>query len=137
MNGPKHIIEVATTAPESLNLLGLMMGSLIRRQLLVPSAARHARALRGQVAINAGGMLAVLDFEPDRISISSGAPARSPRASVSGSLVALLDAALGRRRLRHVLRGDLIAWGSPWALWHLLMLLKVTVADTKPSGAPG
>lgn len=127
--------DVVLVEPESMNLLGLMLGSVIRRQLLDANARRHARALRGEIAVNAGGMQIVIVFGPNEISISTQLSARRPRTRIQGTLIALLDAALGRRRLSHVLRGELFAWGSPWALWHLLGLLRIAGPDQHPLSA--
>jgi hypothetical protein len=106
-----------------MNLLGLLLSSLLSRRLADPKAARHARALRGDVQIEASGMQVTLRFEPSRIEISR-TPSPRPRVRVAGTLTALLGAALGRERVKSVLRAELRVWGPPVALWRLLSLIR-------------
>jgi hypothetical protein len=70
-------------------------------------------------------MQITLAFERDGIEIRRGKAAARPVARVRGTLIAVLDAALGRGLLGHVLRGDLSARGGPLVLWHLLALMRV------------
>ncbi len=66
-----------------------------------------------------------IQFAEGKIWIRSGPPSERPVASIRGTLTALLDAALGRRRVLHFLRGDLAAWGWPMTLWHMLALMRI------------
>jgi hypothetical protein len=110
---------------ESMNLLGLMLGSLLGRRLGDRVARRHFEALSGVVEIEAGRMHIALTFQRGGLEIRRGRAAGRPVARIRGTLIAVLDAALGRRRLRHVLRGELSARGRPLVLWHLLTLMRV------------
>jgi hypothetical protein len=62
-------------------------------------------------------------FTDGAIRITRDVAAR-PVARLGGSLTALLDATLGRRRLRSWAKGDLRVGGSPVALYRLLALVK-------------
>jgi hypothetical protein len=104
-----------------MNLLGLLLASLLRRRL-AEAGGVHARRLRGDVVFEASGMQAVVRFEPQRVRVERVASGR-PIARIEGSLAGLLDAALGRRRLANVARGQLRARGRPLALWRVLRLL--------------
>ena len=106
-----------------MNLLGLMLASVLRRRLEDPSGERHARALRGEVVIEASGMQITLGFDSGQIRISRGA-ADKPCARLEGALDALLAASLGRGRVRSVLTGRLRVRGGPLTLWHLLNLVR-------------
>jgi len=107
------------------NLLELMLASLLQRRLADPHAREHARALDGPVVVEAGAMRATLTFRAGQVAISRGGGGGARGATkVRGSLAAIVDAALGRRRFAHVLRGELRASGRPRALWHLLALLR-------------
>lgn len=108
---------------ERANVLELMLASLLRRRLASPAARTHARAIAGPVEIRAGDMHARLLFSGDDVLISRRHEDHA-EARVRGSLSAILDAALGRRRIAHVLRGGLRVAGSPRVLWHLLALLR-------------
>ena len=119
-------IDVILVEPERMNLLGLMLQSLIKRRLGDAGALRHARRLRGQVRVRAGEMQVTLGFTEAGIQIRRGIAPGPGAASIRGTLTALLDAAQGRRRVVHVLRGELVAWGWPTTLWHMLSLFRTT-----------
>ena len=118
--------EVMLVEPERMNLLGLMLASVIRRRLDDARARRHARRLRGQVLVEAGQMRVSLAFTETQIEIRRGKPPGPRAAWIRGTLTALLDAAQGRRRVLHLLRGELVAWGWPTTLWHMLSLMRTT-----------
>jgi hypothetical protein len=110
---------------ERMNLLGLMLRSLLARRLGDRGARRHFEALSGLVEVEAGAMRVTLAFERSGLEIRRGGRTARPVARVRGTLIALLDAALGRGLFRHVLRGELFARGSPLVLWHLLALMRL------------
>jgi hypothetical protein len=114
--------EVIVVEPERMNLLGLMLQSVLTRRLSGKRALAHAAALSGDVLIEASGMQVTLRFTREGIRVTREASAH-PRASVRGKLTALLDAALGRHRVRSVLKRELSVSGSPRALWHVFGLL--------------
>ena len=114
---------VTIDEPERMNLLGLLLASLFERRLGDAAAARSASKIRGDIAIDANGMRVTVRFTAGSIRITRDAPAR-PVARLRGSLSALLDATLGRNRLRSWARGELAALGSPLALYRLLALVK-------------
>lgn len=115
--------EVIVEDAERANLLELMLASLLRRRLAAPSARAHAMALAAPVEIRAGAMQATLLFSAGDVFVSRDRRVRT-EAHVRGSLGAVIDAALGRRRLEHLLRRELQVGGSPRVLWHLLALLR-------------
>lgn len=117
------IVEDAARA----NLLELMLASLLRRKLGSRSARGHARAIAGPVEIRAGDMQARLLFSAGDVLISR-THTEYAEARIRGSLAAVLDAALGRRRIAHALRGDLRVTGSPRVLWHLFALMRAEAA---------
>jgi hypothetical protein len=126
--------DIVLIEPERMNLLGLLLASLLERRLVDPGARRHFRALHGQVQIEAGAMKVMLGFGAGKLEIRRGSAPELPVASVRGTLIALLDAALGRRRIEHVLRGELSAWGRPVALWRLFSLMRAGKSTALPAG---
>jgi hypothetical protein len=124
MSEPEHS-AITVIELEKMNLLGLMLGSLLGRRLGDRNARRHFEALSGLVEVEAGAMRVALSFGRGGLEIRRGAAAGRPAARIRGTLVAVLDAALGRGLLRHVLRGELSARGRPLVLWHLLALMRV------------
>lgn len=116
-------IEVKMFEPERMNLLGLMLSALLARRLDDPAGVRHARALRGDVLLQASGMQVTLRFRSGLIEVDRRVSDKS-RARVQGTLTALLGAALGRDRVRNFLAGRLRIRGGPLTLWHVLGLIK-------------
>jgi hypothetical protein len=109
---------------DRMNLLELMLASMITRRLEDAGGRWHLDRLRGQVLIQAGEMQVGMRFSEGRLEIRRGMPTGPLAARIRGTLTALLDAALGRRRIQHFFRGELSAWGWPTTLWHLLSLMR-------------
>ena len=115
--------KVTVVDPERMNLLGLMLRSIIERRLHDKRTVMLTRFLRGDIVINASGMVVTLSFGGDKVVISREPPKGRPVAEIKGTLVGMLDAALGRRRVQHFVQGDLRPRGRPLALLQLLILL--------------
>lgn len=104
--------------PSRMNLLGLILGSLIERNVAGdPELKRRFDKLEGAVAVQAGRMAITLRFGRGSLTIERGA-AEKTRASVRGSLDTLMGLSLGRGMVAPYLSGRLKARG-------LLMLLKL------------
>ena len=72
---------VVVEAPETMNLLGLLLRSILERNLADPAKASRAARLRGEIAIRGGRMRVTLKFAESGITITREAAAR-PRARV-------------------------------------------------------
>jgi hypothetical protein len=114
---------VTVIEPDRMNVLGLMLASVLERRLDSERGARTLRKLCGTVVIDSNGMRVALVFDRRSVAIRRSAPAGRVRAQIRGTLMALLDAALGRRLVHHLLTGRLRARGGPFVLWHVLRLL--------------
>ena len=121
---PGNTYRAEVEAPERMHLLGLMLASMLTRRLQDPHAAAAARKLAKPVVIESGEMIAALHFEAQRVLVRRDRPTERTAARIRGALMVLLDVALGRRRIRHVLSGRLRLQGSPLALLRLLTLLR-------------
>ena len=119
-------VDVTLVEPDKMNLLGLILASIIRRRMAEPGAQHHARNLCGRLLIEAGGMTVGLSFHHRQVRIQRGAPALPVKAHIRGSLTALVDAALARRRIFHFAHGDLRVWGWPLTLWHFFHLVRAS-----------
>jgi hypothetical protein len=116
-------VSVVIEEPETMNLLGLLLHSILQRNLADPVKASRATHLRGEVAVRGGRMRVRLRFEESGITITRRAAAR-PRARVEGSLAALLGVALGRGLVSAWLSGRLSARGNLLFLLRMLPLLR-------------
>jgi hypothetical protein len=117
-------MNVTIADPERMSMLGLMLASLLERRLAGRVPARLARFLRGTIVVNASGMQVTLSFDGSGVEVSREPPPGRPTAEIKGSLAGMLDAALGRDRVRHFLSGDLRVRGRPDCLVGLLLLLR-------------
>ena len=115
--------RVTVVDPERMNLLGLMLRSVIDRRLANPMTARLTQFLRGDIVVNASGMEVTLRFMKGRVEITREPPAKKPVCEIRGSLAGMLDAALGRNRVRRFMSGELRPRGRPLPLLQLLLLL--------------
>jgi ubiquinone biosynthesis protein UbiJ len=111
-------------APETMNLLGLMLKGVLERRLA--AASPGVRRLRGDVRVVASGMAVTLRFADGGVEVTRAAPAGRPLATLEGTLTALCDAALGRRLVRAWLSGALRVRGRILALLRLLSLLRAS-----------
>jgi hypothetical protein len=116
-------VRVVLEDPARMNLLGLILRSLLSRNLRDPRRARRAAGLRGVIAIQAGDMQIGLCAEPGQLTLRRGAPAR-PRARVRGSLPVFLDLALGGSLLKPLLDGEVSVGGNLLLLLRLLPLIR-------------
>lgn len=122
LEGSSRRVEVAD--PERMHLLGLMLASVLSRRLEDARAAANARKIKKPVVIIAGEMVVSLHFEEGRVAVRREPPAERVGARIEGTLMALLDVALGQKRLRHVLLGRIRVRGSPLVLLRMLALLR-------------
>ncbi|HEY3358748.1 MAG TPA: hypothetical protein VGQ83_36205, partial [Polyangia bacterium] len=97
------VVAVRLDQPESMNLLGLLLRSILERRLTDPRARRRAARLRGELAVRAGRMRVTVRFTGAAIEITRVAAAR-PRARVEGSMAGVLAVALGRGIVGPVVR---------------------------------
>jgi hypothetical protein len=104
--------------PPRMNLLGLILASVLERNLRDEAKRRRCEKLAGNVVVTAGEMTITLKFEGGGVSVARGA-SEPARAQVRGSLDALMDLSLGGGMVGPWLAGRLKTRGS------LLMLLKM------------
>ncbi len=110
--------------PESMSLLGLMMGRIIENNLAIPDLAKRAGRLRGKLGITAGKMSLTLNFDQGVIHLIRGLDS-GLKASVSGSLAGLLSVSLGKGPVQSFLAGDVSFTGNPFFVLKVLPLFCV------------
>ncbi len=115
--------SVVVEGPETMNLLGLLLRSILERNLADPAKAGRAARLRGEVAVRGGKMRVTLKFAEGSITITRAAAAK-PRARVEGSLAAFLGVARGKGLAGAWLSGRLSAKGNLLFLLKILPLLR-------------
>lgn len=109
--------------PAGMNLLGLFLQDLLRRNLARPEGAARARRLHGHLVLRAGKMAVTLHLEGHRLSLERGAMAR-PSAEVIGDLATFLAISLGHHPLGFLGRRRLRIRGNVWLLLRTLPLLQ-------------
>ncbi len=115
--------RVSVVEPDRLSLAGHMVASLLRRSCVDERNAARASRVRGDVAVDAGGMRLCLEFGRDEVRVRAGESAH-PRASIVAPLDVLLDTALGRGVVGNFLRGRVRARGNPLVLWRMMKLMR-------------
>jgi hypothetical protein len=115
--------RVSVVEPDRLSLAGHMVASLLRRSCAGERNAARAARVRGDVAVNAGGMKLCLEFSRDEVRVRAG-DSTDPRASIVAPLDVLLDTALGRGVVGNFLRGRVRARGNPLVLWRMMKLMR-------------
>jgi hypothetical protein len=116
-------VELVIEDRERMNLVGLMLGDVVARNLARPEGAALARRLRGAVGVTAGRMKITMVFDGGRVSVSRGLRP-GLRARVSGSLDGLLQVSLGRGPIRSFLAGEVSIRGNPLFVLKLLPLIR-------------
>jgi len=112
-------MAVRIDQPERMSLLGLILASLLERNLADAHKARAAAAMHGKAVVRSGEMAVTIAFGAGGVVITRGA-APDANASLSGPLDALTDLSLGRslvrQGLRLTLRGNLLLLLRLWRL---------------------
>lgn len=110
--------------PESMNLLGLILASMIKKNLENQENSRLVEKLSSSINIKAGRMKANLRFKDGEILIGRGF-SNNADASVSGTLVAFIDIGLKRNLLSRFFKGHVKIGGNVFKLLPLLKLLSI------------
>ena len=126
-------MEVVVDQAVSMNLLGLILASRLRRALQHPQGARRAAKLRGAYRIQAGEMSVFLRCEPERLTLMSECSDKI-RAWVRGQFGAFVHVALGRGMVGPVLGGRVKFGGNPFALLRVVGLMTL---DPDAGGTSG
>jgi hypothetical protein len=117
-------MSVTIDDPPRMNLLGLILGGIIERNLEDPAKRGRFDKLAASVVVRAGEMAVTLAFDRGALVISRGA-GENPKAQVNGSLSALMGLSLGGGMVGPWLAGRLKTRGSLLLLLKLKPLLQV------------
>ncbi len=110
--------------PENMSLLGLILASMLKKNLEIQEISLVANKLSSSINIRAGRMKANLSFIDGDVLIRRGFSDKAD-ASVSGTLNAFVDIALRRNLLKRFLKGDVKIGGNILKLLPLLKLLSI------------
>jgi len=115
--------RVVIDDPPSMNLLGLLLGSIIERQAGTAATQRRLNKLRGALVVEAGSMTISMTFDGGRVTISRGA-VDHPRAKVHGTMQGLMDISLGGGMVGPWLAGRIKTQGNLFMLLKVLPLMR-------------
>lgn len=110
--------------PENMNLLGLILANMIKKNLENQDVSHLIRRLSSSINIKAGRMKTNLSFKNGIVLISRGF-SDNAHASVSGTLDAFIDLGLRRNLLNRFLKGDVKIGGNILKLLPLLKILSI------------
>ena len=114
--------HVTIDDPPRMNLLGLLLGNIIQRNLDDEARLRRFQKMSGALEVHAGEMCVTLTFAEGKMTVSRG-PADKPKATVSGAMDALLGMALGGGMVWPWLAGRIKTSGNLLMLLNLKPLL--------------
>ena len=115
--------RVVIDDPPTMNLLGLLLGSIIERQAEQEATQRRLDKLRGALVVEAGSMTITMTFADGRVTISRGA-ADKPRARVRGTMQSLMNISLGGGMVGPWLAGHIKTSGNLFMLLKVLPLMR-------------
>ncbi len=110
--------------PENMNLLGLILASILKKNLERENISRIVSKLSSSINIRAGRMEANLTFIDGDVLIRRGFSEKAD-GYVSGTLNAFVDMGLRRNLLKRFLKGDVKIGGNILKLLPLLKLLSI------------
>jgi len=116
---------------DRMSLLGLAMGSSIERAFAAAPGAPPA--LRGTIALEAGGMGVTVRFGAEGAEIRQGVP-RKASARLSGELVPLVELAAGELPFAALLGRRVRLSGNLRLLWRFAQLLRSARAAAPGAG---
>jgi len=108
---------------QEMNLLGLMLGGILERNLATPKGAALADKLSGRLGVTAGKMKVTMSFGEEGITLHRG-HLDGLKASVKGSLDGLLQVSLGRGPVKSFLAGEVSFGGNPFFVLKVLPLMR-------------
>lgn len=117
--------NVTIEDPTRMNILGLILGSIIERNLADPKRAALAKKLSGEVVVRCGEMAITAKFAGgETIRISRGAADR-PKGKLEGQMDVLTDLTLGRGVVGHFFGRRIKLGGNILFLLRVWSLLRV------------
>jgi len=115
--------RVVVEDPEHTNLLGLLMRDLVATNLADDLTYERMRSMEGDIQVRAGGMVVTMRFGGGQLRILEGEQ-KDPKASVGGSMPALLSVVTGGGMIGPLLSGAIKIGGNPFALLKVLPLIR-------------
>lgn len=121
--GKEPVERVVVEDPEHTCLLGILMKDLVATNLANDLVYERVRGMEGDIQVRAGDMVVTMRFGGGQLRIVEGERER-PRASVQGSMPALLSVITGGGMIGPLLSGAIKIGGNPFTLLKVLPLIK-------------
>ena len=115
------MIDVIIEDIEKMNLLGLMIGKLLKDTINDKVSDEYTVKNKGEYEITGSKMSIILSFTTGKLTIKSK-PSSKIKAGIIAPLSVLLDIALGKGYIKSFLKGKLKIKGNPIKLLPLLKL---------------
>lgn len=122
--------NVTIEDPTRMNILGLILGSILERNIADPKRAALLGKLDGDVVVKSGAMAITVGFGGGTARIQRGAVDR-PKAKLEGRIDVLTELTLGRGVVKHFFGGRIKLKGNIFLLLRTWRLLLVS-APTRP-----
>ena len=120
--------QVVLKDPESMNLMGLFLKTILERNMENASKAAVIQNMRATIDVKGGKMGVSLIIDRGTITIERGSPQRS-NSRIAGTLDSMLSICTGGSYVAPVLSGKVKIGGNPFLLLRLLSLLRVPATE--------
>lgn len=120
---------------DRMNLLGLMLGDVLLKNLSRPSGSSLASKLSGAIGVTAGKMSITIQFTGTDVILKRGLDSTCT-SKVRGSLSSLLQVSLGMSPIALFLTGKISFSGSPFFLFRILPLMRSPLENVPQEDVP-
>jgi ubiquinone biosynthesis protein UbiJ len=117
-------MTITIESPDTQNLFGLIIASILEKNLNEPKKRNLIRRHKSLINIQAGKMKVNLTLSGDNVTIKQGFNDEA-NAYVKGTLGALLNLGLRRRLIRTFLTGEIKIGGNILRLLPLMKLISI------------
>ena len=115
-------MKVIILQKEKMPIFGLIIGSVLEKNLEDPKKEKKTRSIRGVIGIQAGKMKIALNFDQENITIHPGWSGKI-NARCRGTLEAFVSLGLGKNPIIPLLKRKMSMGGNLFLLYKLIPIL--------------
>lgn len=116
--------ECILLEPETTNILGLLLKTIIDRNIKDLSKSAAIKNLTGQINIKAGRMLSCLTFDKGEVTIKNNY-AEKAKAEIAGTLNAFMNISVGANPVCYIFKREVKIKGNVLFLLKIMKIVTV------------